>query len=141
MPHAWQERLRAAGANFHFRHRWLGWGEENLLRFETVKGEIFAESDAVILALGGRSRPKTGSTAAWIPILEEHGIEVAPLKPANCGFDIQWTEHLKTRFAGSPIKTVELSFGGIQKRGEFVITEKGVEGSLIYAFSAAEYTD
>jgi len=91
----------------------------------------------VILALGGGSRHKTGSNAAWIPLLAARGVDVAPLKPANCGFDIHWSEHLRTRFAGHPVKTVRLSFGGITKRGEFVVTENGVEGSLIYAFSAA----
>ncbi|MBT3190001.1 MAG: TIGR03862 family flavoprotein [Anaerolineae bacterium] len=134
---AWMMRLREQGANFYFRHHWLGWNEKNGLRFETAQGEVLTEFDAVILALGGGSRPETGSTAAWIPILESHGIEIAPLKPANCGFDIQWSEHLKTRFAGSPVKTVKLSFGDIKRKGEFVITEKGIEGSLIYAFSAA----
>jgi len=136
MLRAWQGRLRAAGANFHFRHRWVGWGRKNNLRFNTAQGEILTESDAVILALGGGSRPKTGSTGTWIPLLEARGVEVAPLRPSNCGFNIRWTEYFSTHFAGNPIKTVCLSFGDIQKRGEFVITEKGVEGSLIYAFSA-----
>jgi uncharacterized flavoprotein (TIGR03862 family) len=134
---AWIARLRDLGADFHFRHRWLGWGAENVLRFDTVESEILTKADAVILALGGGSRPKTGSDAAWIPILESHGVDVNPLKPSNCGFDISWSEHIKARFAGEPIKTVKLSFGGISKKGEFVITENGVEGSLIYAFSVA----
>lgn len=134
---AWQKRLRIQGANFHFRHRWLGWGAKKTLRFETLHGEILAENVGVILALGGGSRSKTGSDAAWIPILKNRGVEVNPLKPSNCGFDIQWTEYIKTRFAGHPLKSVELSFGGIRKRGEFIVSEKGVEGSLIYAFSAA----
>ena len=134
---AWLARLRDLGANFHFRHRWLGWGAENALHFETAEGELLTKPDAVILALGGGSRPKTGSNAAWISILEEHGVEIAPLKPANCGFNIQWSEHIKTRFAGYPVKTASLSFGGISKKGEFVVSKNGVEGSLIYAFSAA----
>ena len=137
MLKAWMTRLSEQGANFHFRHRWLGWGAENALRFDTVDGEILTVADGVILALGGGSRRKTGSNAAWIPILENRGVEVAPLKPSNCGFDIHWTEHIKTRFAGSPLKTIKLSFGGQQRRGEFVLSENGVEGSLIYTFSAA----
>ena len=137
MLQEWLERLNEQGAKFHFRHHWLGWNEKNALHFETAEGEILTEADAVILALGGGSRPKTGSNAAWIPILEERGISVAPLKASNCGFDIQWSEHLKTRFAGSPIKSVSLSFGAQKKRGEFVLTENGIEGSLIYTFSAA----
>ena len=134
---AWLTRLRDLGANFHFKHRWLGWSTDNALRFSTEDGEILAKADGVALALGGGSRRKTGSTAAWIPILKARGIEINPLKPSNCGFDISWSEHIKSRFAGEPIKTVKLSFGEISKKGEFVLTENGVEGSLIYAFSAA----
>lgn len=134
---AWLARLRDLGANFHFKHRWLGWGAENALRFSTEDGEILAVADGVVLALGGGSRYKTGSDAAWIPILKARGVEINPLKPSNCGFNIQWSEHIKTRFAGKPIKTVKLFFGGKSKKGEFVITENGVEGSLIYAFSSA----
>jgi uncharacterized flavoprotein (TIGR03862 family) len=137
MLRAWLERLREQGAIFHFRHRWLGWGEKNALRFDTAEGEVLTVADGVILALGGGSRPKTGSNAAWIPILEERGIQIAPLKASNCGFDIQWTDFMKERFAGHPLKSVQLSFGGISRRGEFVISENGIEGSLVYAFSAA----
>ncbi len=134
---AWLARLKEQGATFHFRHRWLGWDEKNALRFDTAEGKVLAEADAVVLALGGGSRPKTGSNAAWIPILEERGIKISPLKPSNCGFDIQWSEHLRTRFAGSPIKSVSLDFGGEKRRGEFVLTKHGIEGSLVYAFSSA----
>ncbi len=134
---AWLERLREKGTKFHFRHRWLGWGEENALRFDIGGGKILTVADGVVLALGGGSRPKTGSNAAWIPTLEKRGIQINPLKASNCGFDIPWTDHLKKRFAGHPVKSVEFSFGGVSRRGEFVITENGVEGSLVYAFSAA----
>ena len=134
---AWLDRLRAAGANFHFRHRWQGWDEESALRFATAQGEYLAVADGVILALGGGSRPETGSDAAWIPHLAARGVKIAPLQPANCGFDVSWSAHFRSRFAGAPVKTVALSFGVRKQRGEFVITETGVEGSLIYTFSAA----
>ncbi|MCP4142195.1 MAG: TIGR03862 family flavoprotein [Chloroflexi bacterium] len=137
MLRAWLERLRQQGANFHFRHRWLGWDEKNALRFDTAQGEISAVADGAILALGGGSRPKTGSNAAWIPVLEARGVKIAPLKPSNCGFDISWTEHIRTRFEGQAVKSVNLLFDGKSKRGEFIITKRGIEGSLIYAFSAA----
>ncbi len=133
---AWRERLIAQSVTFHFQHRWLGWDENYALRFETADGEILAEADGVILALGGGSWPKTGSTGAWVTILQERGIPIQPLKPANCGFNIQWSEHFKTRFAGEPIKSVALSFNGRTERGEFVITEHGIEGNLVYKFSA-----
>ena len=108
--HAWLERLRAAGVAFHPRHQWLGWNTDNSLRFATPAGEISVQADAVILALGGGSWPQTGSTGAWVPLLAERGVPVAPLKPANCGFDVAWTEHFRARFAGHPLKSVVLSF-------------------------------
>ena len=139
--HAWLRRLRAAGVVFHTRHGWLGWNADNSLRFATPTGEISVQAQAVILALGGGSWPQTGSNGAWIPRLIERGIPVNPLKPANCGFDVNWTEHFRARFAGHPLKAVLLSFTDSQghafhQQGEFIITETGVEGSLIYACSA-----
>ncbi len=95
----------------------------------------------MVLALGGASWPVTGSTGAWVPILANLGVEVAPLKPSNCGFDVGWTDHFRTRFAGAPVKAVIASFSDSRGRlfhqqGEFIVTETGVEGSLIYACSA-----
>ena len=137
----WLTRLRLGGVTFHPRHKWLGWNADNSLRFETPAGEISVQADAVILALGGGSWPQTGSTGAWIPLLTGRGVAVAPLKPSNCGFDGTWSEHFRTRFAGQPLKAVVLSFtdskGNVfHQQGEFIVTETGVEGSLIYAFSA-----
>jgi hypothetical protein len=139
--HAWLARLRAAGVIFHTRHAWLGWNPDNSLRFATLAGEIGVQAQAVILALGGGSWPQTGSNGAWIPRLIERGIPVNPLKPANCGFDVAWTEHFRTRFAGHPLKAVVLSFTdslgqSFHQLGEFIITDTGLEGSLIYACSA-----
>jgi len=138
--HAWLRRLRAAGVIFHTSHAWLSWNADNSLRIATPAGEISVQADAVILALGGASWPQTGSTGAWVPLLSERGIPVNPLKPANCGFDVTWTEHFRSRFAGHPLKSVVLSFTDSQgltfhQLGEFIITETGLEGSLIYACS------
>lgn len=133
---AWLRRLRAAGVVIHTRHRWLGWGENGALRFATPDGEQETTAVATILALGGASWPKLGSDGAWLPLLQAQGIDIAPLLPANCGFDVGWSDHFQQRFAGHPVKTVVLSFGDFQQQGEFVITETGVEGSLIYAASA-----
>jgi uncharacterized flavoprotein (TIGR03862 family) len=137
----WLKRLRAAGVIFHTRYEWLGWNADNSLRFATSAGEISVQEDAVILALGGGSWPQTGSTGAWVRLLSERGIPVKPLQPANCGFDVPWTTHFRSRFAGHPLKSVVLSFNDSDRRsfqqpGEFVISETGVEGSLIYACSA-----
>ena len=138
---AWLERLRKAGVRFNFRHEWQGWGNDLALRFSTPDGEIALKPDATVLALGGGSWPKTGSTGAWVEILRQHGVELAPLKPANCGFDVNWSEYFRARFAGQPLKSVVVSFTDLQgeafsQRGEFVVTETGLEGSLIYACSA-----
>jgi len=139
--HAWLERLRQAGVNFHTRHRWLGWNSDGALRFITVQGEKTIQAKAVVLALGGGSWRKLGSDGAWVEILKERSIPIAPLKPSNCGFEVGWSEHFRERFAGEPLKAVELTFRDsqgrfFQQRGEFVISEYGVEGSLIYAASA-----
>jgi uncharacterized flavoprotein (TIGR03862 family) len=139
--HAWLERLRASGVTFHTRHQWLGWNGDGSLHFAAPAGELSVQPDAAILALGGASWPQTGSTGAWVPLLQERSIPVNPLKPANCGFDVSWTEHFRTHFAGHPLKAVVLSFTDSQahaflQQGEFIITDTGVEGSLIYACSA-----
>jgi len=138
---AWLQRLRQAGVVFHMRHAWQGWDENGALRFATPQGESSVRADAVVLALGGGSWGKLGSTGAWVPHLESRGVPVAPLRPANCGFDIAWSEHFRNHFAGQPVKSVVASFTDGQgvlhrQQGEFVITATGVEGSLIYALSS-----
>ncbi len=134
---AWLHRLRGAGVHIHVRHRWLGWTADGALRFATPNGEQALAADAVVLAMGGGSWAKLGSDGAWVPVLSAHGVPVAPLRPANCGFDVAWSAYFRERFAGQPLKSVSLSFAGQARRGEFVISASGVEGGLIYAFSAA----
>jgi uncharacterized flavoprotein (TIGR03862 family) len=138
---AWLKRLRDTGVHFHMRHRWLGWTDEGALRFAKPDGECAIQADAVVLALGGSSWARLGSDGAWAALLSARGIDVAPLQPANCGFDVGWSEHFRTRFAGQPVKPVIASCIGIDgsehvRQGEFVVTAGGVEGSLIYALSA-----
>ena len=141
---AWLHRLRAAGVQFHMRHRWLGDASlaAGSLRFATPAGEAIVKADAVVLALGGASWARLGSDGAWAPWLQERGIDVAPLLPANCGFDgAGWSEHFASRFAGQPFKSVAIAFTDSQgrrfaRKGEFVATATGIEGSLIYAASA-----
>ncbi len=157
----WLHRLREQGVRFHMRHRWLGWGDAGALRFRTPAGDIDVDADAVVLALGGASWSRLGSDGAWVDLLRQRGADVAPLQPSNCGFDVArvdagaalagtgrdaalglgWTDHFRTRFAGQPVKNVALSFSNaagqtFQQQGEFVVTESGVEGSLVYAASA-----
>ena len=138
----WLHRLRASGVHFHLRHRWRGWDENNALHFITPAGELSAQADAVVLALGGGSWARLGSDGAWAPLLVQREVAVIALRPANCGFDIGWSPHFSTRFAGHPLKSVGVTFtdsAGLtqRKKGEFLVTANGVEGSLIYALSAA----
>ncbi|MBC2729254.1 TIGR03862 family flavoprotein [Thiobacillus sp.] len=140
---AWLHRLRESGARFHVRHRWLGWVNDGALRFASPQGELNVCANAVVLALGGGSWAKLGSDGAWVPLLEQRGVEIAPLLPSNCGFDVAggWSEHLRSRFAGQPLKTVALRFSDAaghvhQRKGELMLSDTGVEGSLVYALSA-----
>ncbi len=140
----WLQRLRAAGLRLHMRHRWLGWqagDAPTLLRFDTPGGAQRLQADAVLLALGGASWPRLGSDGAWLPHLAGRGVDVAPLQPANCGFDVGWSRYFAQRFAGAPMKSVRLRVDDGQgppfdRAGEFVITATGIEGSLVYAASA-----
>ncbi|HQR02681.1 MAG: TIGR03862 family flavoprotein [Proteobacteria bacterium] len=139
---AWIHRLRASGVSFHARHRWSGWDEEGALCFIAPDGEIRIHADAVLLALGGGSWARLGSDGAWIPVLARRGVTVSPLRPANCGFEVCWSEHLRQHFAGQPLKGIaarcENPQGGMLSRwGEAVITGYGIEGGLVYALSAA----
>jgi hypothetical protein len=157
----WLQRLRAAGVRVHTRHRFTGFGAADAaqrrrpppLCFATPDGHVQVQADAVLLALGGASWPTLGSDGAWVPLLQAAGIDVAPLQPANCGFDVArepapgraipgWSEHFRARFAGTPLKGVRLAWRGADgcdtsRLGEFVITATGVEGSLVYAAAAA----
>ena len=155
---AWLHRLRAQRVRFHMRHRCVGWSDRGdadgaiALAFDTPDGAMTVTADAVLLALGGASWSRLGSDGAWVPWLQARGVEVAPLRPSNCGFDVAhldaeaalqpgWSAHFRSRHAGAPVKNVALACAGPAGRrfaqaGEFVITEGGVEGSLIYAASA-----
>ncbi len=161
---AWLHRLRENGVRFHVRHRWHGWDEQGALRFEihqfplpqgegtsalapsggkldrgSISGNAYVKivkPDAVVLALGGGSWPQLGSDGAWVSLLQQRGIAVAPLRPSNCGFDIAWSAHFRERFVGEPLKSVAATFGDVRKQGECLITANGIEGGLIYALSA-----
>ena len=152
---AWLHRLRTGSSGkppvqFHMRHRWLGWAEDGAtLRLANGTGETTFDAGATVLALGGASWSRLGSDGAWVPLLAARGMAVAPLRASNCGFDVAptganragWSEHLRERFAGEPVKPVAItaadSAGVVHRQqGEFVVTSTGVEGSLVYAFSA-----
>ena len=165
---AWLHRLRhptqGTPVSFHMRHRWRGQLQDSgaepspssagappahafTLTFDSPHGPHTAPADAVVLALGGGSWARLGSDGAWQAWLPPQGIDVAPLRPSNCGFDVQvngrlgWSEHFASRFAGEAFKSVQLSFTDslgqqFKRKGEFVATATGMEGSLVYAASA-----
>jgi uncharacterized flavoprotein (TIGR03862 family) len=158
MLRAWLHRLKEAGVRFHMRHKWVGWESvdgvdgastphqqttgRQTLRFATPAGEQQVHADAVVFALGGGSWPRLGSDAAWVPLMAARNVPIATLRPANCGFDANWGDYFRERFAGQPVKPVAITLtdidGNIQHRqGEFIVTESGIEGSLVYALSAS----
>ena len=136
----WVRRLREQGVRFHVHHRWTGWRDDGALRFATPAGEADVRADATVLALGGGSWPELGSDGEWVPVLRDAGIDVVPLRPANCGFDIDWSPHFSERHAGAPLKPVVAHWadahGEHVLQGECVVTATGIEGSLVYALSA-----
>jgi uncharacterized flavoprotein (TIGR03862 family) len=132
---AWLRRLAAMGVTFKLRHRWRGWDEAGGLLFDTADGVTSVAVDASVLALGGASWPKLGSDGAWVAALENSGIAVTPLRPANCGFLVDWSDIFRSRFEGDPLKRIALSFGERTARGEAVITGKGLQGGGLYALS------
>ena len=140
---AWLHRLRADGVRLHMRHRWGGWTQDGALQFTSPCGPREVRADATVLALGGASWPRLGSDGGWVPVLAQRGVAVAPLLAANCGFDVAggWSDHFASRFAGQPFKSVAIRFADSQgrsfeRKGEFVATATGVEGSLVYAAAA-----
>jgi len=135
---AWLKRLRDSGVVIHTRHRWLGWDASGALRIASPQGEISVNPDATLLALGGGSWARLGSDGAWMLPLEQRGVDLAPLQPSNCGFEVQaWSDLMVSKFAGAPLKNIAIGLNDdIPRLGECVITATGIEGSLIYALSA-----
>lgn len=135
---AWLKRLESLDVMYFARHQWLGWtGNGQELRFATPQGEVTVLPDSTVLALGGASWPRLGSDGGWVKMLREAGVDVAPLKPSNCGFTVDWSDFMRTRFAGQPLKPLAITHAGITRQGEAMLTEQGIEGGVIYALSAA----
>jgi len=137
----WVRRLKEEGVRFHVQHRWLGWSDDGALRMATPEGERQISADATVLALGGASWPELGSDGAWVAPLSAQGIDIAPLQPANCGFDIDWSAHFTERHAGAPLKPVVAHWVDVHGnahalQGECVASAHGIEGSLVYALAA-----
>lgn len=135
----WLQRLRSQGVALHARHRWVGWSEQGDLLLESPSGMRQRRFDAVVLALGGASWPRLGSDGAWQHILSDKGVAVHPLLASNGGFLAQWTDYFALRYAGQPLKSIAMAPAGKHgmRRGEVMVTADGLEGGLIYAWSAA----
>ena len=133
---AWLRRLDASGVTFRMRHRWEGWNQTGELVFAHGEDRLTCRPAATVLALGGASWPQLGSDGAWVSALADQGIAIAPLKPANVGFEVNWSERFCTQFEGQPLKGIALSFEGETARGEAMVTRSGLEGGAIYALSA-----
>jgi hypothetical protein len=133
---AWLRRLDSMGVQFKLRHRWTGWEENGRLLFQTPDGQRVVDARATVLALGGASWLRLGSTGAWVETLAARGVTISQLRPANCGFTVAWSDIFRDRFEGHPLKGVALSFGSHTVRGEAMITRTGIEGGAIYALSA-----
>ncbi|MFN8461530.1 MAG: TIGR03862 family flavoprotein [Anaerolineales bacterium] len=133
---AWLKRLNDSSVTFHLRHHLTRIRPDRSLQFQTPNGELIVNADAIVLALGGGSWRRLGSDGAWVDWLRQAGVEVEPLYPSNCGFDVRWSPHFREKFDGHPVKSVVLSFGEFRQQGEFIITKEGVEGGLIYSASA-----
>jgi uncharacterized flavoprotein (TIGR03862 family) len=133
---AWLRRLTALGVELRPRHRFLGFDGAGKLILQGPRERLVESAGAIVLACGGASWPRLGSDGAWVESLRAAGIEVAPLKPANCGFEVGWSPTFAERFAGAPLKSIALGFDGLRIRGEAVVTASGLEGSAVYALAA-----
>ncbi len=135
---AWLKRLRESGVVIHTRHRWLGWNADGSLRIAHAESESAHKPAATLLALGGASWSRLGSDGTWVQLLQAQGVEIAALQAANCGFEVTaWSELMRSKFGGAPLKNIAIGLEGQTLRlGECVLTETGIEGSLIYALSA-----
>src|SRR6266480_4844522 len=128
---AWLRRLDAMGVQLALRHRWTGWNDDGQLLFQTPDGKRAVNARTTVLALGGASWPRLGSNGAWVETLAARGVAISPLRPANCGFAVAWSEILRDRFEGHPLKGIALTFGSHTMRGEAIITRGGLEGGAI----------
>ena len=139
---AWLKRLAEAGVTMNLRHTWRGFTSDGRAIVTGPQGEKHEiEAGAVLLALGGASWPKLGSDGAFAEILAQRGVAVAPLSPSNCGIEIAWSEIFRDKFQGAPLKRIAVSVRGSTRRGEAVVTARGLEGGVVYALSDALRSD
>lgn len=137
---AWQARCEALGVRIHLQHDWTGFDDDGAVCFTTADGaHIKAHGNAVLLTLGGASWPKLGADGGWVDHLAKHNVPITKLRPANCGFIAAWSDVMRERHAGQPLKTIAISIAGAPEnvRGDIMVTAQGIEGGAVYALSAA----
>lgn len=134
---AWLKRLDNLGVEYRLRHLWQGFDGENLIFSDADKNIIKVKADATLLALGGASWPHLGSTGSWVEILSKYGVNISQLRPSNCGFVTNWSDHLITKFAGTPLKSIAVKHKNFSHKGEIIITKQGIEGGPVYALSSS----
>ena len=133
---AWLTHLDQQKVQFHLKHSWIETKENKILIFRTAEGKTLEfDADAVLYAMGGGSYGHLGSDGAWIGPMREKGVEISPLQPSNCAFNVDWSDFFLGKFEGAPLKNIRLSFQGRTVPGDLVITRAGLEGSAIYALS------
>ena len=130
----WVARLKKQGVDFRLRHelRALTPGPDVQARFIAPQGETTISARAIVLALGGGSWPQTGSNATWVPILGNAGVEIAPLRAANCGYEVAWPAAFLAEAEGRPLKNIVVRAGNDEVPGELLITRYGLEGGALY---------
>ncbi|MDQ2066384.1 TIGR03862 family flavoprotein [Xinfangfangia sp. CPCC 101601] len=134
---AWLRRLEGLGVELRTRWRWTGF-EGEAFAFDTPEGLQALRPEVTVLALGGASWSRLGSDGAWVPWLAEKGVEIAPWQAANVGLRVDWSAHMARHF-GSPVKgaTLRLLPSASLHRGEFIVSERGLEGGGLYPLSPA----
>ena len=132
----WLRKLAERGAELYTRHRWTGWTSEGLLSFSTQNGAVQVESDATILALGGKSWSRLGSDGQWAEILSQRGVSIDPFEPSNCGVEAGWSDRLLSQHEGAPVKSIALKMGDKKSRGDIVVTRHGIESGALYPVAA-----
>jgi uncharacterized flavoprotein (TIGR03862 family) len=131
---AWLRRLAGLGVQMQTRHEFRGFSDR-AAAFETPGGLVQVEADVFVLALGGASWPRLGADGDWVAPLKAAGVGSSPLRPANCGVLIDWSELFRSKFEGQPLKNIRLHFGDLSAHGEAVVTRNGLEGGAVYALS------
>lgn len=146
----WLEQLEASPLfSFQGGCEFTGFGgRSGKFVFQQGGKALEIEAEQAVFALGGGSRPETGSNGAWIDAFQTAGIQVAPLRAANCGVEVRWSPYMRERIAEATAQAgtsrasapgsctsmnIVLTCNGSPSTGEVVLTGYGLEGSGVYS--------